>query len=184
MRYLKYLMICLLSMSWTTLLQANINPDMQGMSASDQQVASFRADCSNATSQVDMDINNVRARLLVGGDIWWDGGNGLYVVPKPPEGSTQPPVSSLFAGAVWLGGLDEGLNLKMAAQTYGTSGGASDFWPGPLTEIGTVGADTCADWDKFFRVNGGNIDQHIIKFQRVLDEGGDELDVDEIPNDI
>ncbi|MEO5570516.1 MAG: hypothetical protein ABIT08_13635, partial [Bacteroidia bacterium] len=30
------------------------------------------AGCSATTAQKDLDINNVRARVLVGGDMWWD----------------------------------------------------------------------------------------------------------------
>src|SRR6185436_12656684 len=29
-------------------------------------------DCKAATSQIDLNINNVRARLMNGGDMWWD----------------------------------------------------------------------------------------------------------------
>ncbi|MFI5218543.1 MAG: hypothetical protein ACHQNT_03560, partial [Bacteroidia bacterium] len=30
------------------------------------------AGCSSTTAQKDLDINNVRTRILVGGDMWWD----------------------------------------------------------------------------------------------------------------
>jgi len=42
-------------------------------------------------------INNVRAMLLNGGDVWWDLDNAQYIVPKVEPG--QPEVSSIFAGA-------------------------------------------------------------------------------------
>jgi hypothetical protein len=79
----------------------------------------FAEDCNNAVAQVDQAINNVRARLTTGGDVWWDSNDGRYVVPKVPPGITE--VSSIFAGAVWLGGVDPAGNLKLAAQTYGRS---------------------------------------------------------------
>ena len=44
----------------------------------------LREDCAPARTQVDLEINNVRARLLVGGDVWWDKNNGRYIVPKVP----------------------------------------------------------------------------------------------------
>jgi len=186
MRYLKYFLICLLWFGLMPSLSAHVNPDQQRVSTGETGAASLREDCSPATSQTDLDINNVRARLLGGGDIWWDGDEeGLYIVPKPPDGSSIDPVSSLFAGAVWLGGFDEGLNLKVAAQTYGSNNGSSDFWPGPLTEVGTIGKDTCSDWDKFFEVSGANIDLHIAKWLEIVDDGGvPELDVNDIPDDI
>ena len=164
MNYFKYLIIYLLCIYYSNNVNAHINPNLENKEgARNAQTASFRADCSTAQGKTLLDINNVRATLLVGGDIWWDGVRGQYIVPKPPEGSGIDPVSSLYAGAVWLGGYDSGGNLKIAAQTYGTGdNGQTDFWPGPLTEQGTIGADTCAQWDRFFEVSGANIDQHII----------------------
>ena len=49
------------------------------------------ADCAAATKSIDQQINNVRARLLNGGDVWWDGNsNGRYIVPKVPAGQPEP----------------------------------------------------------------------------------------------
>ena len=59
-----------------------------------------RMDCQPGTSELDQDINNVRARLSTGGDVWWNRSEGLYIVPKPAEG--ELPVSSIFAGGVWV----------------------------------------------------------------------------------
>jgi len=41
------------------------------------------ASCPVTSSQIDLDINQVRARVLVGGDLWWDpvGQNPFYEVP-------------------------------------------------------------------------------------------------------
>ncbi|MFN9712271.1 MAG: DUF1731 domain-containing protein [Planctomycetota bacterium] len=44
--------------------------------------AQYRDVCANSESQIDQSINNVRARLLGGGDCWWDFNDGRYVVPK------------------------------------------------------------------------------------------------------
>ena len=185
MYYLKYLFVSILCVSSFSSINAHINPDLEkkGVS-SNSQAASYRADCSTAQGKTLLDINNVRATLLVGGDIWWDGDSGQYVVPKPPEGSGLDPVSSLFAGAVWIGGFDSGGNLKIAAQTYGTGNGNTDFWPGPLTEEGTVGEDTCAQWDRFFEVSGANIDQHIKIWLDAKENGEDQIDPNLIPEDI
>jgi len=167
----------------------------QGINTPSDQV-SFRENCDNAVTQIDQQVNNVRARLTTGGDVWWDGSGGRYVVPKPPPGVTE--VSSIYAGAVWLGGKDPGGNLKVAAQTYGRSGGNFDFYPGPLFEgdpdypggmlqdprRGSVGQDTCAQWDKFFVVKGANIDQHVANWRKALAAGETFLDEDDIPEDV
>lgn len=128
----------------------------------------LRVDCAQATESTDMEINNVRARLWTGGDIWWDRRNGRYVVPKPPVGSGIEEVSSLFAGGVWLGGLDPNGNLKLAASTY-PSNSNSDYYPGPLDEgTGQIAATECLQWDEFFRVDGDNIRRAVRAFDSAM----------------
>src|SRR5690606_3711036 len=144
---------------------------------------SYRADCAPARSEIDMSINNVRARLLGGGDVWWDLTNGKYIVPKVEPGSGLPEVSAIFAGAVWLGGYDPVGNLKLAAQQYRNSN-ANDFWPGPLEPTtGTVDRETCADWDRHFRVLGENIRLFIRDFEIAFDNG-ETLESKDIPEDV
>lgn len=129
----------------------------------------FREDCDNAISQIDQSINNVRARLLSAGDVWWDGNDGRYVVPKVPPG--VPEVSSIFAGAVWLGGVDPAGNLKVAAQLAGRPNGNFDFWPGPLNPgSGKTDQETCAKWDRFFTVTGAEIDQHLRNYNNAINQ--------------
>ena len=40
------------------------------------------ANCNDATSQIDLNINNVRARILGAGDMWWDLNDAAYEIPK------------------------------------------------------------------------------------------------------
>lgn len=144
---------------------------------------SYRADCAPARSEIDMSINNVRARLLGGGDVWWDLTDGKYIVPNVEPGSGLPEVSSIFAGAVWLGGYDPVGNLKLAAQQY-RDANKNDFWPGPLEpRTGTVDRETCADWDRHFRVLGDNIRLFIRDFE-IAQEKGEKLKAKDIPEDV
>ncbi len=107
--------------------------------------------CNPATAFDYLDINNVKARINNGGDMWWDLTNSAkYIVPKTGN------VSSLFAGALWIGGLDAQGNLHMAAQTYRQNG--NDFFPGPLDASGNVMALTCYDFDRIWKVNKSTID--------------------------
>ncbi len=142
----------------------------------------YRADCAASRSAIDMSINNVRARLLGGGDVWWDLETGKYVVPKVDPASGLDEVSSIFAGAVWLGGYDPVGNLKLAAQTYRASN-ANDFWPGPLDVNGTIERDTCAQWDRHFKVSGDNIRRFLADFNQAA-ENGIPLDKKDIPEDV
>ena len=162
---------------------AHINPEsQQPPGITDNDKVKVRSDCAPATREIDLAINNVRARLLNGGDTWWDLDDGLYIVPQVDPSLGIPGVSSLFAGAVWLGGFDDDGNLKLAAQTY-RGPNNNDFWPGPLSEVGTTGADTCLRWDQFFTVYGESIRKHE-KAVKESDATGVPLDCDAIPEDL
>ena len=163
MQKIRILLIAIFCLAFFADSQAHIPPtNGNSPSSSAQRKLKFRGgDCAQATMPIDQAVNNVRARLLNGGDVWWDGNsNGRYIVPKVPPG--EPEISSIFAGAVWIGGLDPAGSLKVAAQSYGTSQGQTDFWPGPLNQFdGTTDRRTCSDWDKFFKVTATEIDEHL-----------------------
>lgn len=143
-----------------------------------------RSDCARATMSYDLAINNVRARLLNGGDVWWDLEKGQYIVPAVDPALGVEGVSALFAGAVWLGGFDDAMNLKLAAQTYRNPPlSRNDFWPGPLSSIGTTGADTCLNWDRFFVVKGATIRQHIFDFEAAK-KAGVPFNCESIPDEL
>ena len=80
------------------------------------------AGCLPATSSTELNINNVRTLILGSGDMWWDLSAAQYEVPK--DGN----IHSIFAGALWIGGLDDANNLKVGAMTYRSSG--VDFFRG------------------------------------------------------
>ena len=117
------------------------------------------AGCLAATAQTELNVNNVRTTILAGGDMWWDLDNGKYEIPKDSD------KHSMFAGALWIGGLDDQGNLKVAGMTYRQDG--NDFWPGPLNadvasdEYGTVGADVCSDFDKHFVVTRQEVEDFV-----------------------
>ncbi len=117
--------------------------------------------CSVGSSQIDLDINNVRARLLNGGDMWWDifaTRNARYEIPKVETGSRS--VHSSFASGLWFGGVDGGGQLKTAGQTYRQTG--IDFWPGPLDTISaSTNKDECKLWDKQFNILQSDITDFI-----------------------
>lgn len=103
------------------------------------------AACSPSTSRKDLDINNVRALIMNGGDMWWDQGGGVprYEIPKDSKKHSQ------FAASLWIGGIDAGGQLKIAAQTYRQTG--NDFWPGAL-DVANASIDDagCLSYDKHF----------------------------------
>ncbi|HTN45343.1 MAG TPA: T9SS type A sorting domain-containing protein [Flavipsychrobacter sp.] len=126
------------------------------------------AGCTPATAVIDLDINNVRARVMTGGDMWWDQGtrNAAYEVPK---GSRK---NSLYAGSCWTAGLQNG-SLKVAAQTF--RGDGNDYWPGPLNDNNgsyEISAATCNAWDRFWKVDRTLINE----FRQLSDFAGSAQD--------
>lgn len=113
------------------------------------------AGCQPATAEIDMDINNVRAHLMTGGDMWWNRGSGIaaYEIPKGSNKSSQ------FAASCWIGGYDKQGQLKVAAQTYRQNG--NDYWPGALDVNGKITAEVCNNWDRFWKIDRATINSFI-----------------------
>jgi hypothetical protein len=111
--------------------------------------------CNPATGNANLDINNVSAKVLGGGDMWWDQTlqSPQYEVPKGSGHHT------MFAGSLWLGGLDVNNAIHLAAQTYRQTG--NDFWPGPLDNAGTTNAANCQLYDRVWKINKSEIIAHI-----------------------
>ncbi|MGI8891967.1 MAG: hypothetical protein ACR2GN_00770 [Bacteroidia bacterium] len=124
------------------------------LAASLAQTELIATGCSPSTAKTDLDINNVRAKLLISGDMWWDLSDNLYEIPK---GSG---LNSIFCGAIWIGGVDAGGQLKIAAMTYRQDG--NDFWPGPINKQ-TVDVDpvTCSKYDRHWKLNKDEVEDFI-----------------------
>lgn len=123
----------------------------------DRRAGQFANTCDPASQSMDLDINNVRTKLLNGGDMWWDLNNPKYEIPKVSDPNAVRK-HSLFAGALWIGGRDNGGSLKLAAMTYRQKG--SDFWPGPL-DTTTAGTDPvrCKSYDKLWKVTRDELEE-------------------------
>jgi len=115
------------------------------------------AGCSPSSAFEWLNINNVRTRINAGGDMWWDlpGGTGSrYYIPA--NGSA----TSLFAGSLWIAGVDINNQLKCAAVRFRQDG--NDFWTGPLTLQGAnIDAVTCAQWDQIWKITRDQVDQFL-----------------------
>lgn len=128
-------------------------------------------DCSLPTSQAVLDVNNVRAGLLDAGDLWYNVplSSAAYEVPKGATGVQN--AQAIYAGSIWISGLDAGNNLKIAALTYRQNGG-SDFYSGPLDNSGNTALATCNMWDRHFPVWSSQIRPLITAYQAALADGG------------
>lgn len=70
-----------------------------------------------------IDVSNIATIFNADGTMFWDYQQGQFNFPKDTN------ISSIFAGGLWLGGFDDGGNLKMAAETYQHSS-SKDYWAG------------------------------------------------------
>lgn len=115
--------------------------------------------CAAPKSGQELKYNNVRTIIYTGGDMWWDlVSNARYIIPKTED--TKNAVSSSFAGSIWLGGLDAGGQLKVAAMTYRQKG--VDFWPGPLdTTNASADPAECSRYDQIFTITRDEVDKFV-----------------------
>ena len=126
------------------------------------QRAQTAAGCTPSSAFEWLDINNVRTRINAGGDMWWDlpsGTGSKYFVPA--NGSA----TSLFAGSLWIAGVDVNNQLKCAALRFRQVG--NDYYTGPLTVDGkaSITPETCAKWDKIFKITRAEVDEFLANYQ-------------------
>ena len=125
-----------------------------------KSATTITAGCLPAATSSDLDLNNVRAMIHTGGDMWWDFDVARYEVPK---GSGK---QALFAGGIWVGGVDVNGQLRLAARTYRSEG--NDYWPGPLiasgNEIASVSADVCNEFDNHYKITRVEVEEFITWF--------------------
>ena len=108
--------------------------------------------CAAGTATETLDAGNSIIKLSSSG-IWafdLSGEIPAYQWPKQ-QGPANTATGILFTGNLWIGGFDDGGNLKLAAKTYGTDDN-NGFWPGPIDEEGTT-VQNCENWDRLFKVS-------------------------------
>lgn len=109
-------------------------------------------------------IGNVNARFYSDGTMFHD---KTTFLPKfeVPKGSGK---HTMYAGGLWVGGLDASSQLHMAAQTYNQAG--RDFWPGPagtsvpLQVSNPTDSTYLASFDKVWKITRAEIDAFIADF--------------------
>jgi hypothetical protein len=136
------------------------------------------SDCSPAQAFTEIALNNVRARIETGGNLWQDRStnSASYEIPRTPDRSGP---SSIFAGALWLGGESPDNQLKLAAVQF--RGKGNDYWPGPLTlNEASVSPATCLSYDRTWRTTRQDVIRHEAFYRCVMDPECNELE--EFPN--
>ena len=105
------------------------------------------ASCTPPSGSSFLELNNVKALIHTGGNLWQIAGQNFcqYEIPK---GSGK---MALFTSALWLGGVDVNGQLKLAALRYRNG---QDYWTGPLTTAGDANITTeeCEAYDRHYRI--------------------------------
>ncbi len=114
--------------------------------------AQSTGNCTPALGEAFLDINNVRARILNNGSLFWRGTPNIYEIPRASG------THALFTSSIWVAGVADGV-LRIAAARYGPW----EFWNGLLDENGNALAD-CSLYDDIYKIS--------IKDLTNLDESG------------
>ncbi|MBP7244070.1 MAG: T9SS type A sorting domain-containing protein [Bacteroidia bacterium] len=124
-------------------------------------IGTFAQNCPHPSASIDLDVNNVRAKILNGGDLWWDPISTINTY-EVPIGSSK---NAIFCGSIWIGGYDASNQLLMAAQTY-RQGGKNDFWAGPISVDTGSGATsitpaTCNFYDNLYPMTKAEVNTFV-----------------------
>jgi len=116
--------------------------------------------CQPGDAHIDLNVNNINARLANDGDLW-DYSDGESYVTSSSDNLYAPTIG---IGGLWIGGVDSEGTLKVAATVYNT-GNDTDYYPGPLMdESGETTAGSCINWDRFWVINRDEVDAHLDDF--------------------
>jgi hypothetical protein len=107
-------------------------------------------------------INNINALFNASGSHFWSYAQGIakFEVPKFSGKTT------IFLSTLWLGGLDQGDNLHLAAQRYGQgpntgpAGTKYDFWAGPVMDSAAYSIYQDTLWNYIWNLKKSEIDYH------------------------
>ena len=95
-------------------------PTSHTSSGAPKGVKNVTSGCTRGGTKLFVDLNNVKAVIKTHGGMWQDG-NASYEVPK---GSGK---HSVFAGGIWVAGVDVNGQLRVAARIFDYDG-QDDYW--------------------------------------------------------
>jgi len=132
-------------------------PPRKNSSGTPKGAKNVTSGCTRGGTKLFVDLNNVKAVIKTHGGMWQDN-NASYEVPK---GSGK---HSVFAGGIWVAGVDVNGQLRVAARIFDYDG-EDDYWPGPLISKGSnmsnVTVDVCIKYDKIWKVDRDMVSQFI-----------------------
>lgn len=121
-------------------------------------IGSTSSNAQLPTGYTTIDINNIEAGITSSSDLFWNFSTQTFEVPKGGG------VHAIFAGGLWIGGMDAGGQVHMAAQTYRQTG--NDYLPGPIdTTMGV--ATTWNLWDRSWKLNKSEVLDHVQNYANI-----------------
>ncbi|GMQ82130.1 MAG: hypothetical protein BMS9Abin05_1573 [Rhodothermia bacterium] len=104
--------------------------------------------CPRSLGEAYLDANNVRARILNTGGLFYRGQPSVYEIPR---GSG---IHSIFAGSIWIAG-QVGGELRASAARYSNN----ELWAGPLDDDGNP-PDDCGSYDHVYKVSRTDVREY------------------------
>jgi len=100
-----------------------------------------------------LNANNINTTFFVPDALFWNFQDARYEAPK---GSNK---HSLFCGSIWMGGIDEIGQLKVAANTYSQIG--HDYFPGPLNNDGELIENACENFNVAWEITSDEVEAFV-----------------------
>jgi hypothetical protein len=119
--------------------------------------------CTPGVSSIFIETENIRARLMNQGDMFWDPGLSVARYNWPKSTGTK---HILFASSLWFGAIDSATNqIITTVQTYRQS--LRNYWPGPLVtgQTQATNQQVCNVWDRHFLITRISLDSHLLALQ-------------------
>lgn len=107
-----------------------------------------------------IDNNNVSAQVNAESDLFWDPNTNSANYRVPKAGTNH----AIYAGNVWMGGLDPNNQLHLAAESYGSASNNNDYFAGPLADA--YGAIYDAKYKRVWKITKTEVDNHIANFSQ------------------
>ncbi len=111
-----------------------------------------------------LDINNIRTTIFAYGNHFWNGPSELEQLNmyEFPKGSGK---HTMFNTSLWIGGVDQDDQLRLAAERYRQVG--LDYWTGPLSTDGTASIDSATNlaWHRVWKIDKEDIFYHLDHWQ-------------------
>jgi hypothetical protein len=179
--FFTFLIIGFSTSLWAAEFPLGHNPKQKEKEIRNSDPAAYaKANCSPSSARLFLDFNDVRCLVEVGGLIWMNRQVSAPSYEVPKGGGNHV----IFAGSIWMGGLDVNGQLKLAAVKFRVG---NDFWAGPLSQLvgsgnydpsqpvgfdairdfgaATIDPDVCIQYDRFFTMRKAEVIAFALAFE-------------------